>query len=399
MVGSAASAPVPLKAPSDTLNSYSGGKASIGISLLSAKTFRFIVNGVSGASDILSAVGDIYEVGFIADGAAASSDLRITGLCSYKAADGRLPGVRPTNIHFYGDSTAAPYWFSTFDKYTPQLLDGHIASRSLTISNFAVSGEKFSQQLTRLQANGVGNATIICMVAGTNDVQGGLNPDTFGGLVTQFIDYCVANGVTAMLVEPWMWYPSAAIGGDGQPSSNYDNGAELREAGKRIALSRDCIYVSTTHELPAPLPEYYNSGLDPLLRDDLHQSELGNILYAELICSHIVEYLSRVNSKGRLVPTYWAGPKASLVRTQSYSKMTSNSLYLDIAVTGAANDDVLLNLPRGCRPDRTTTFMAMYYDGTTTTYKACLVVYANKQLKVSGLPASANYTFSLNLNW
>ena len=371
-----------IPAPSNTLNSYSAGRASIGVSLTSRQTFRLIINGVAGYLPLGSSVGDIYEVGFFADGASSGAVARVTGLCSYKTSDNKAHGAAPVNLAIYGDSTAEK-WLSTFDMYLPQVMDGEMSCRSLSIQNFAVAGETFAQQFARLQDNGPGQASIICMVAGTNEGQAGTSADAFAVQVQQFIDYCNTNSRTPMLVEPWMWYSNAFIGGAGQASLNYDGVSELREAGKRVALAAGAIYVSTTHELPAPLPEYFNSGLDPLLRDDIHQSELGYRLYAELIGSHIVEHLSRVVLSGRNVPFYWANP-AAVTSIGGESRVTSHGLSVAISVNDFSNPSVVLNLPRGSRPDRPSVFTGMFEE-TGGTYRACKVSYANGEVTVDGL--------------
>lgn len=371
-----------IPAPSNTLNSYSAGRASIGISLTSRQTFRLIINGVSGYTTLGSSVGDIYEIGFFADGASAGAVARVTGLCSYKTADNKAHGAVPVHLAIYGDSTAEK-WLSTFDMYLPQVIDGEMSCRSLSIQNFAVAGETFAQQFARLQANGPGLASIICMVAGTNEGQAGVSADAFAVQVQQFIDYCNANSRTPMLVEPWMWYSNAFIGGAGQASANYDGVSELREAGKRVALAAGAIYVSTTHELPAPLPEYFNSGIDPLLRDDIHQSELGYRLYAELIGSHIVEHLSRVVLTGRNIPFYWANP-AVVTAIGAESRITPNGMSVALSVSAFTNGSAVLKLPRGCRPDRPSTFTGMFAE-TGGTYRACKASYANGEVTVDGL--------------
>ena len=198
-----------------------------------------------------------------------------------------------------------------------------------------------------------------------------------------------------MLVEPWMWYSSTFIGGAGQASANYDGVSELREAGKRVAAGV-AIYVSTTHELPAPLPEYFNSGLDPLLRDDIHQSELGYRLYAELIGSHIVEYLSRVDLAGRNVPLYWAN-QAVVTSIGAESRITPNGISVELSVNAFTNPSVVLSLPRWGRPDRPTVLTGMFR-APDLAFRTCKVSYANGQLTVDGL-TQPNTTIYIDANW
>lgn len=384
----------PIPMPSNSLASYAIGKASIGVALVGSNTVRVIVNGVAGYYPITTPAGDIYEVGFVAEGASNSSAGRVTGLCCYKTDDTRTYGAAPTYLGIWGDSTAEK-WLSSFDLYLPQVMDGALGSRSLVIQNFAKAGETFAQQYARLVASGPGNNSIICMVAGTNEGQGGVTADAFAAQVQQFCDYCADQGRKAMLVEPWMWYDESFIGGAGQNSSNYDNVSELREAGKRVALSNGAIYVSTTHELPAPLPQYFNSSIDPLLRDDIHQSELGYRLYAELIGSHIVEFLSRVDVTERNVPAYWGNP--AIVTGITSSKVAKNKITAAIAVTGFANGNTVLNIPRWCRPDRTLTFSAIYAD-TGGVFKPCKATYNAGAVTVDGLTTTAT-TIIINMSW
>ena len=385
----------PVSPPSTTLNSYSAGNASFGISLVSRYTFRFIVNGVSGDLLMGSAVGDIYEVGFICDGGSSGAISRVTGLCSYKTKDRKAHGAAPINLAIYGDSTAEK-WLSTFDMYLPQVMDGEASCRSLTIQNFAVAGETFAQQFARLQANGPGQASIICMVAGTNEGQAGTSADTFAVQVQQFIDYCNTNSRTPMLVEPWMWYSNTFIGGSGQASANYDGASELREAGKRVAVAAGAIYVSTTHELPAPLPVYFNSGIDPLLRDDIHQSELGYRLYAELIGSHIIEYISRVDTSARNVPDYWKNSSV-VVSIGADSTVSKDRINVSLSVNEFTNGSAVLRLPRGCRPDRTMSFAGVF-STSEGLYGPCRVRYAGGNLIVDGL-TQATTTIYIDAIW
>ena len=384
----------PIPMPSNTLASYAIGKASIGVALVGRNTVRVIVNGVAGYYPITTPAGDIYEVGFVAEGASNPSAGRVTGLCSYRTDDNRTYGAAPTYLGIWGDSTAEK-WLSTFDRYLPQVMDGALGSRSLVIENNAVAGETFAQQYARLVASGPGNNSIICMVAGTNEGQGGVTADAFAVQVQQFCDYCAGQGRKAMLVEPWMWYDESFIGGAGQNSSNYDNVSELREAGKRVALNNGAIYVSTTHELPAPLPQYFNSGLDPLLRDDIHQSELGYRLYAELIGSHIVDYLSSVDVAGRAIPSYWQN--SAVVTAIESSVATSTSIYAEVTVSSFSNGAVVLNLPRWCKPDRPLTFNGLFSD-TGGVFKGCKVRYNSGQVTVDGLTTTAS-TIIVNMNW
>jgi hypothetical protein len=161
-----------------------------------------------------------------------------------------------------------------------------------------------------------------------------------------------------------------------------------------VALAWGAIYVSTTHELPAPLPEYFNSGLDPLLRDDIHQSELGYRLYAELIGSHIVEFVTRVNKSGRALPAYMTTSKVTAIQN---SCMLPNSFRAYLTVANFSNGDVLVNLPRWCRPDRPLNTVGWYVKGDGT-YPSCNVYFLNGRVKVDGLTLT-NTDICIEIFW
>ena len=330
------------------LLSYAPGKATVGVSLQGKNWAQITMNGVGIRLPFdTAAVGDVYEVGFVALTPASGGAARVTGLCSYTSDNG-VHGKPPLNILIHGDSTAEDF-ISAFSSYIPQLMDGANDHRSYSIVNKAVAGQTMRQQLDLLKAQGPGDAYIVIMVAGTNEGQANQNGDYMAAMIKEFVLYCTGLGRVPVWVEPWMWYSQSFIGGAGQPSANYDGVAELREAGKRqmMKYGNNVICVTTTHQLPAPYPEYFNTQYDPLLRDDIHQSQLGYRLYAEIICSAIIDWWSRVDYTPRAAVQWWAGTN---VTVQAPSSLTANSINIKLAATSFANGNTVITLPRWCRP-------------------------------------------------
>ena len=330
------------------LLSYAPGKATVGVSLQGKNWAQITMNGVGIRLPFdTAAVGDVYEVGFVALTPASGGAARVTGLCSYTSDNG-VHGKPPLNILIHGDSTAEDF-ISAFSSYIPQLMDGANGHRSYSIVNKAVAGQTMRQQLDLLKAQGPGDAYIVIMVAGTNEGQANQNGDYMAAMIKEFVLYCNGLGRIPVWVEPWMWYSQSFIGGAGQPSANYDGVAELREAGKRqmMKYGNNVICVTTTHQLPAPYPEYFNTQYDPLLRDDIHQSQLGYRLYAEIICSAIIDWWSRVDYTPRAAVQWWAGTN---VTVQAPSSLTANSINIKLAATSFANGNTVITLPRWCRP-------------------------------------------------
>ena len=347
VTGSAVVNGEPFSVPGGLL-SYSPGKATVGVYLQSKNWAVITMNGVSIRLPYdTSTVGDVHEIGFVALTASPSGVARVTGLCSYTSKNG-VHGKPPLNILIHGDSTAENF-ISAFSEYIPQLMDGANGHRSYKIVNKAVAGQTMRQQLDLLKAKGPGDAYIVIMVAGTNEGQANQNGDYMASLIDEFVLYCSGLGRIPVWVEPWMWYSQSFIGRAGQPSANYDGVAELREAGKRkmMKYGNNAICVSTTHQLPAPLPEYFGTQYDPLLRDDIHQSQLGYRLYAEIICSAIIDWWSKVDYTPRSAVQWWAGTNVTVYPPSS---LTANSINIKLVATSFANGNTVLTLPRWCRP-------------------------------------------------
>lgn len=347
VTGSAVVNGAPFSVPGGLL-SYSPGKATVGVYLQSKNWAVITMNGVSIRLPYdTSTVGDVYEIGFVAFTASPTGAARVTGLCSYTSKNG-VHGKPPLNILIHGDSTAENF-ISAFSEYIPQLMDGANGHRSYKIVNKAVAGQTMRQQLDLLKSQGPGDAYIVIMVAGTNEGQANQTGDYVAALVDEFVLYCTGLGRIPVWVEPYMWYSQSFIGGAGQPSANYDGAAEIREAGKRQMMKYgiNALCVTTTHQMPAPLPEYFGTQYDPLLRDDIHQSQLGYRLYAEIICSAIIDWWSKVDYTPRSAVQWWAGAN---VTVQTPSSITANSINVKLAATSFANGNTVLTLPRWCRP-------------------------------------------------
>ncbi|MGT5755996.1 phage tail protein [Escherichia coli] len=379
------------------LLSYAPGKATVGVSLQGKNWAQITMNGVGIRLPFDTGdVGDVYEVGFVALTPASGGAARVTGLCSYTSDNG-VHGKPPLNILIHGDSTAEDF-ISAFSSYIPQLMDGANGHRSYSIVNKAVAGQTMRQQLDLLKAQGPGDAYIVIMVAGTNEGQANQNGDYMAALIDEFVLYCNGLGRIPVWVEPWMWYSQSFIGGAGQPSSNYDGVAELREAGKRqmMKYGNNVICVTTTHQLPAPYPEYFNTQYDPLLRDDIHQSQLGYRLYAEIICSAIIDWWSRVDYTPRAAVQWWAGTN---VTVQAPSSLTANSINIKLAATSFSNGNTVLTLPRWCRPKVTKNVPVPFTaDGVSFGMAMATINASTGQISIEG-STTTSPTFYIDATW
>lgn len=386
----------PVSIPGGNVLSYASGKATIGVTLQSKTMFSFVVNGVAIGLPFNSGLaGEIYEVGFVTLSSDSAAVSRVTGLCSYVSLNG-VQGKAPLNILIHGDSTAEGF-ISAFDKYLPQLMDGGNGTRSVGIVNKAIAGTYMRQALDLLKAEGPGNAYIIIMVGGTNEGQANSSPDTFAAMIDEFVTYCTGLGRVPVWVEPWMWYSSALIGGAGQETANYDGAAELREAGKRqmMKYGDSALCITTTHQLPAPLPEYFNSGKAALLRDAIHQDQLGYRLYAEIIASSILDWYAKVDFTARAIPQWWCGSSATI---DNPSSITGKSVNAKVNLSGFADGSVILTLPRWARPNRARNFTAPFTTNNTAYSIGVATVNTTGQVSLTGI-TSASATVYLDLRW
>ncbi|SUW64328.1 Uncharacterised protein [Buttiauxella agrestis] len=183
-----------------------------------------------------------------------------------------------------------------------------------------------------------------------------------------------------------MWYSSALIGGAGQATANYDGAAELREAGKRqmMKYGDGAICVTTTHQLPAPLPEYFNKSIDPLDRDAIHQSPLAYRLYAEIIASTIIDWYSKIDISARSFPQFWCSSTASVATPSSVS---NNSINAKLTLTGFANGGVIFTQPRWCRPTKNRSFPVAFTSDDIGFSMGLATVNPSGQVNLSGMTA------------
>jgi hypothetical protein len=376
------------------LKSYSASNATVGVSLLSTDTFHFVVNGVSLTPAFGSMVGNIYEIGFVTSSLTTEIS-RVTGLNCYTSKGGVF-GHSPLNILVRGDSTAEGF-ISTFDKYLPQLLDGTMGTRTVHIENKAVAGAFMRTQLDELKTKGAGDAYIVIMVGGTNEGQGNTDPKAFAAMVKEFADWCIANGRIPLWVEPWMWYSKEFVDGAGQNSNNYQNVAALREAGKRVmaAYGDKAILVPTTHTLPAPFPHYTKMGVPPLLRDDIHQDELGYKLYAEAIASAIAAWTSRTVGAPRPASVGWSRNHATV---EWPSSVTNHSASISMTVSSFNNGEVVMRLPRGMRPSIPINVPATFSSDNMMYATGIVTIFTNGEVVLNGL-TTQNGKVYFNVTW
>ncbi|ULG01847.1 hypothetical protein phiA047_0116 [Aeromonas phage phiA047] len=324
------------------LTSYEPDKSCLSVTVVDTESFIVQLNG-NGLGRVYTGIGTILKAG-IGSRSTVSGTLYVNGLTVSHHEE--INGRSPIDISIYGDSTADNRWFGAFDQYIPLLLNGCSGLKVGTITNHAVAGESLTQQYARMQTKGFGTSFYVVVVAMTNDIQGQNDINTVATTLQNVLNLIISSGRRPIIVEPWMWYPKQ--GSRGQTTFEYDAGGIFRGVAERITTQAGGIYVRTTQMLPAPLLAYLSEP-DSLLRDGIHQSQLGYQLYAHVICEALAnDYVKPKNSWFNF-PANWlsAGFTAS-----GRCRYTESGLEINATFIGAApitDGTQIFRLPRKYR--------------------------------------------------
>lgn len=266
--------------------SYNAENSVWSVTRISKDKIIIKVNGKAVTQPFAPNCGDIFEIGFACF---TSSAFSVSGFTVERRTEGIFGGQDLGSIRIFGDSTAEelPGAWST---YLQPILDGAFGVKLRNVTNLAVSGTDAAAAYTALTTNGTGGSRYVIIATGTNDVQQGTSLATFKSTISSMIGYVLTNGSIPVIVIPWMWYSKALAGGIGQNTANYNNGAPYRMALEQIAFSRGAVVVKTQEELPNPDPAYLTQfPKNPLLRDNIHQDQYSNQLYARIIAQAIAD--------------------------------------------------------------------------------------------------------------
>lgn len=311
-----------------------------------------------------SSLGDVFEVGFVWSPADTSSS------CSFwspliEVNDDPIGRAEIPELRVYGDSTSDTLP-GVWHAIARDMLDHTFGVKLTKVTNYAVSGTNSYDVLQSLRMNGVGDATYVVIGIGTNDIQSGATPDQTATNVIAAINIIVSAGRVPVIVLPYMWYgQDQAIPGRGQAATNYDKGALIRARIARICAEAKGILVDPCAELAEPKPEYVTTDKDndPLLRDNIHQSQLGYKLYAwaisRAIASHHLRFVNNRTYRCQIPKEWlhggwWAGSGLAVtIDGQNVVRLTGN-----IGCVGAtiAVGSSFLTLPRWARPSMPVSF-------------------------------------------
>lgn len=299
-------------------------------------------------------VGQVLEIGFVHYTNTANTNFTIGDIIVERNSN--PTGMQPIKeIRLFGDSTVAD-WPGGISDQLKDLLDGSFGLRAESITNFGVVGNNVAQTYALMQQVGLGNAYYVPIVVGTNDIQGIGNLATFVTNVGSMLDYVRAAGRVPILVLPWTWYRQSEAGGTGQGAQNPQARAAYISKMLRAASDRNLPVVNIGKDLPYPDPAYRTTQASPLLRDNIHQDQLGYQLYTEAIAQAIAShYLARPNQLTLNLPSEYVmlpgSVQAYLNVSQSRDGQRSLSAQLSFPSTPAVNA-TMMRVPRFMKPPR-----------------------------------------------
>lgn len=354
------------------LSSYEIQNATISVTRVSSSSWRFSINGED-LGTLFSGIGDITEVGFIAQSLPATADVNINVFGISKQKSKSFTGVeQEEQILIYGDSTAADF-NGSFGQYLKQALNSANGGKVVTVVNRAVAGTTLAEAHARMVSDlGSYVAKKFFLVSGTNDAQG--NVALASSIATLNAIMTTVESVNAKLVviEPFMWYPKEIFDpSKGQDTSRYEHAAPLRSAMQYETARRGHVFMRTTQLLPRPDYNLVGTDNDPVLRDNIHQSQASLIDYAEFSAEHALQVDCKIKSEWSQLPKLWLGSGWSPVNNDAkYFAIDGPALVRGSFTASAplANGSNILNIPFVVKGGN---FPAISTDGVTTS--ACYV--------------------------
>lgn len=281
--------------------------ALLSVKVLNNTQFSVCVNFISlGTFDALQSI----------TGVAFGGEGRTTAMNWYSmfGLDGGTYGsYKPIKILALGDSTSDPAVPCSQYDYMRQFL-GAAGLQVTELNNLAVSGENSAQQLVRFNAVGGLAGYDFCIAAlGINDIQGGVAFTDYVANLVSMANTCRGNGVKFVLSVPTLWYSQAEAedeGQEGQNTSNNNLGSRYRAAVIRAMEAEGSVISTIPMRMEGLITAdlLTNSGVDPVLMDNIHPTAYGRMLMGYGHAATIIGLVNpRQGKKAPLTasPTRW----------------------------------------------------------------------------------------------
>lgn len=339
-------------------------------------------------------VGDIQEVGvgYFSNGS-GSTVIQSNFIVEKSDEVNGMPWL--ANIAFFGDSTVedmAGGWV----RRLPELLEGSYGLRVGPIANAGVVSTTSAQAYTAMQVPGAfGNAYVIGICTGTNDIQGQTTRANFTATWNDMLDYAIAQIRRPYVVIPYLWYDTADAGSTGFNTDNADGGAWYRSEIMRICALKGVPFWDPCAEVGNPDPTLRT---DPRggyhLRDNIHQTPGKlNAFYAKGFAKMLVsDYCQLPEAHTSRIWDTALGTGVTAVSGYEPGYETESGktirLYGFIDVTTITDGTTVLTLPRHLRPARETMGVPLAFDGASAPLSPGprVAISTDGQVKIYGAP-------------
>lgn len=268
-----------------TLRSYNMSKTSalsLSIRVVSTSRAEVLLNGVLvGEVDI----ADATKVGFV------MNHIKGDWQGEYNCYFGRAVKFKskfstvglPVNAAVFGDSRTYGEGASlSWAEHLKSILEGYRGINKFDSTNYSVSGQKTSQQLSIMQGADLTQFTHVLINLGTNDIQQGVTADQFKNDLESMLQ--LASGKKIVVAIPSMWI-SRSVTGVGFASANYQKGEEYRQ---NIFLLQEQ-YGFVIADLQKSNGLIANRNVSNILRDNLHENDFGQLVVAKCMAKAVVE--------------------------------------------------------------------------------------------------------------
>ncbi|WP_338725704.1 phage tail protein [Shewanella baltica] len=286
------------------LTSYELQNSVISVTRVSISACYVSINGTRLNEEFIE-IGDISEVGFIAISGGSDVNIEIVGISSQKSKIFKGFNTQE-QLLIYGDSMAADF-HGAFEKHVKEVMVGVDGTNVITIVNRAVAGTQLSEIYQRMQDDGLSNylGNYVIVVGLTNDMQANIPVADSEATLSNIISYIEFHKKRLIFIEPSLWYPKAIVDNVGVDTARYEFGAGHRAMAQYTVSARRHIYVRTTQIEPVPDYRLVGTENDPIIRDNMHPSCLGNQLKAKNAVEHLLFDMARIRHDWSTIPKRW----------------------------------------------------------------------------------------------
>ncbi len=383
-------------------NSYAPSKSIWSVTKIANNEFELSFNGKSITYPYMNSIGDLVEVGYVCY--TTTNSFTLSGFTLNKNFNAKVSRQVIQELRFFGDSTADTFPSDWVSRIKPTLY-GKYGLDIRNITNYAIAGQNAEEQYALMQTVGLGDAQYITFCIGTNNVQGNQSLTSFKNTITNIINFVTSNGRKLIFIIPYMWYTKSQSGGIGQESSNYDIGAKYRMALERLALKNNCIIVDINKKLPQPDPRLLSlTNVDPLLRDNIHQTALGYKLYASAFCDAFVNDHNcysdsfKDNSISKTLVSGTVTNSDDLVINVNKNGIVNINGIITLT-TPTANGITLFKLPRWARPTKGLNFLVMGSVSGNTPTVPYVTVYTDGDVIVQNMTSTSINRLDINISF